>query len=291
MDPIVSTDWLADRLEDPNIVIADVRWYHNKPHEARRAFLNARIPGAAFFDLDRELSDRSDPDLYRGRHPLPDPQRFAETLASKGVSRDSTVIVYDDAAGSIAARLWWMLHWIGHRAVAVLDGGITKWVAEVRPTESGPARPRDPAASTGHKPIPCEPDASMLLATKRSVTDAFASGVILLDARSPERFRGEVEPIDKHAGRIAGAANAFFAHNLTTDEIKTFRPPADLRGYYERLGITPETDVACYCGSGVSACHDILAMTLAGLPTPRLYPGSWSEWSLDPASPTATGPA
>ncbi len=286
MQPVVSTDWLAGQLDNPRIVPVDVRWKHNDPDHGCDAFRKARIPRAVRLDLDDDLSDRSDPDLRRGRHPLPDAKRFAETLAQSGIGRDSIVIAYDDAAGSIAARLWFMLRWIGHTDGAVLDGGIDKWLAEDRPVESGPF-----ALPTIHcHAITPRPDASMLLTTKDEVAAALSDGVILLDARSLERFRGEFEPIDKHAGSIAGATNAPFTDNLTgdivasgnvaDDKIKTLRPAAELRQHFADLGINEKTPVACYCGSGVSACHNLLAFAVAGLPIPKLYPGSWSEWSL-----------
>ncbi len=284
MNPIVSTDWLAAKLTDPDLVVADVRWQHGKPDAGRTAYTTARIPGAVFLDLDTDLSDRSDPELIRGRHPLPDAQRFVDSLADAGIGRGTTVVVYDGATGSIASRLWFMLRWVGHTNVAVLDGGMAKWVAENRPTDEAA-----PATRTAHsQPIIAQPNDSLLLPTKSAVAAALARGTLLLDARAPERFRGEHEPIDKHAGRIAGAVNAPFDGNLRSREVGTMHSPDELRTRFQSLGVTQEAEVACYCGSGVTACHDLLALAIAGFTNTKLYPGSWSEWSLDPLMPTAT---
>ncbi len=283
MGPLVSTEWLGNHLDRPEMVVVDARWKHGQPGWGRDAYTECRIRGAVYLDLDDDLSDRSD--LSRGRHPLPEPGRFVEALAAVGIGRGSTVIAYDDAAGAVAARLWWMLRWIGHADAAVLDGGLDGWSAGGRPIERGPSVP-----PTRHRnPLDPRTDDSMVLATPESVGEALMSGVVLLDARSPERFRGEQEPIDKFAGRITGARNAPFSENLAGEDVKVFRPADALRLHYEELGIGPETQVACYCGSGVTACHDILALVLAGYAMPRLYPGSWSEWCEDPTLPTSIG--
>lgn len=283
MNDLVSTEWLANHSTDADLVIADARWYHGKIDGGRTAYDSAHIPGAVFLDLDTDLSDRSD--LSRGRHPLPEPRAFVDVLARVGIGVGTRVTVYDDETGAIAARLWWMLKWIGCEQAAVLDGGLNKWKAQGRPTESGTVRaPASPPA-----PLPPQPRNEWVI-EKQGVLDEMRGGTILFDARSPERFRGEFEPIDKHAGRIDGAANAPFEGNLAEGDVKTLLSPADLRARFEQLGVTERSDVACYCGSGVTACHNILALKLAGFPMPRLYPGSWSEWSLDPNMPVAIGP-
>ena len=283
MNDLVSTEWLADHASDADLVIADARWYHGKADGGRTAYESAHIPGAVFLDLDTDLSDRSD--LTRGRHPLPKPDRFVDVLTRVGIGEGIRVTVYDDETGAIAARLWWMLKWIGCEQAAVLDGGLNKWKAEGRATESGTMRSPSPPAV----PLPPQPRNELVI-EKHRLLDEMHGGTILFDARSPARFRGEGEPIDGHAGRIDGAANAPFDGNLAAGDLKTLLPPAELRDRFEQLGVTAGSDVACYCGSGVTACHNILALKLAGFPMPRLYPGSWSEWSLDPNMPVAVGP-
>lgn len=284
MGPLVSTEWLAAHLSDPDLVVADVRWYPGRPDGAREAYAGSHVAGAVFVDIDHDLADRSD--LSKGRHPLPHPQAFVDALARLGIGEGTRVVAYDDAGGAIAARLWWMMRWIGGGPAAVLDGGLPQWRAEGRAVESGPPAPRARAA----RPLAASADWS-LVADKAEVARALREGVAVVDARAGERFRGEVEPIDKHAGHIAGAMNAPYPANLTGGAASTFRDPQSLRARFAELGLDAPAPVICYCGSGVSACHNVLAMVVAGLPMPRLYPGSWSEWSQDPSAPVATGPA
>jgi thiosulfate/3-mercaptopyruvate sulfurtransferase len=267
---IVSVDFVREHLSDPGVVIADVRWYL----DGRRgidAFAKGHIPGAQFVDVDRELAA---PPGAHGRHPLPAPDDFARVLSRLGVTPASTVVAYDDAGGAIAARLWWLLRWVGLDNGRVLDGGIGAWVAAGGELETV-TRPREAA------PL-------MTLEPRRDLVadiDEVARGdALLLDARAPERYRGEHEPIDPRAGHIPGAKNAPFAENLRDGR---FRPPAELRARYEALG-ADRADIVCYCGSGVTAAHDVLALELAGFPGARLYPGSWSEWASDPDRPIAT---
>ncbi len=267
---LVTTEWLAPRLGDPRLVVADVRWDMADPKGGRAAYEAGHIPGAVFLDLDTQLADRSD--LRRGRHPLPDPLRFVKILAEVGIGKGKSVIAYDGGGGEIAARLWWMLRWIGHDDVAVLDGSLNKWVAEERTLESGPVPP-----ALAVPPLEPLPRLGMVL-PKTEVQPAIERGLLLLDARAPERYRGEVEPVDRCAGHIPGAINAPWAENMTPSAPPVFRNPETLRARFKALGVRPGTAVACSCGSGVTACHDILALEIAGFPGARLYPGSWSEW-------------
>jgi thiosulfate/3-mercaptopyruvate sulfurtransferase len=281
MKPIVTTAWLDEHREGSDIVLADVRWKPNEVRAGLNAFCEGHVPGAVFVDLDDDLSDRSD--LSRGRHPLPEASVFCQRMAELGIGADTTVIAYDDVSGGLAGRLWWMLRWVGHENVAILDGGYGKWCREGRSVEQG----KSVEPKLHPRPIVPRLNDDMVLATKDAVRNALADGWVLLDARAGERFRGEVEPIDLHAGHIPGAVSAPFMGNLSGD--KTFLSAGDLRRRFESMGIGEGDRVACSCGSGITACHDIIAMVLAGFSMPRLYPGSWSEWSVDPDMPTATG--
>lgn len=268
---LVSPEWVNAHLNQPDFVVVDVRWYYGEPYTGRDVFVKNHIPTAVFLDLDDDLADRSEP--TRGRHPLPAPRHFAETLARAGIGKKTSVIAYDDTSGSTAVRLWWMLRWLSHENTSILDGGITRWESEGYSLESGtgkiPAR-----ASELLAPIPRQE----MVADRFMLEDLEKHNIILLDARAPERFRGEEEPIDFRAGHIPGAMNAPFANNLTDEAPQVFRSATELRNIYERLGVTPERQVVCYCGSGATACHNILALEIAGFTNVFLYPGSWSEW-------------
>ena len=262
--PIVSAEALAERLTRPTAVrVVDVRWYLGRPGDGRRAYDTGHIPGAVFVDVDADLVAAGGP----GRHPLPDPTAFAARLAELGIGDEHLVVAYDDCGGWVAARLWWMLDDLGHREVAVLDGGLPAWVAAGLPlTTEEPSYP--PARLT-------------LAAAWRRVIDradlrARLGSVILLDARAGERYRGEIEPIDPVAGHIQTAISAPTTGNL--DANGRFLPPNALRSRFTSLGAGGD-DVVTSCGSGVSACHHALAMRVAGLPDPLLYPGSFSDWS------------
>ncbi len=269
---------LAAHLGDPGWAVVDVRFSLDDPARGRRAYAEAHIPGATYAHLDEDLSGPVRPGVT-GRHPLPTPEAFAATLGRLGIGNTTQVVAYDDAGGAIAARLWWMLRWLGHDAVAVLDGGFPAWQAggyAVRGGEEVPA----PARFVPH-PRPA------LLADVEDIVRR-APGVRLLDARAAERYRGEVEPIDPVAGHIPGALSAPFRENL--DDRGRFLPPDVLRRRFERLlGGAPQADVICYCGSGVTAAHNLLALAHAGFAGARLYPGSWSHWITDPERPVATG--
>lgn len=274
--PIVSVDWLQTHLHDPELRIADVRWSLAGP-PGRELYAAGHLPGAVFIDADRELSS---PDDGPGRHPVPTPAKLATVLGSRGIGDRHVVVAYDDAGGSIAARLWWLYRHFGHDGhVALLDGGIAAWTAAGLPLTTDepvnetatwtPGAPRDDLVDT-------------------DAVEAMLGGpTLLLDARAGERYRGETEPIDPRAGHIPGAVSAPFNGNLGPDG--RFLPPEALRLRYEALG-AGERPVVAYCGSSLSATHDLLALELAGISGARLYQGSWSHWSSDPERPAAVGP-
>ena len=276
---IVTTDTLAAYLNHPDWVVVDLRSSLADPAYGRASYLAGHIPGAVYADLNQDLSDP--PGGGRGRHPLPPLEAFAERAGALGISRSTQVVVYDDADSMYAARLWWMLRWAGHDAVAVLDGGFAKWTAEGREVRSGDEW-RAPATFAP------SPRADALVSAddvERMRSDADRR---LIDSRSPDRFRGENETIDPVAGHIPGARNYFFKNNM--DESGAFRTAKDLRSrLLERLDGVEPSQAVFYCGSGVTACHNLLAMEIAGLSGARLYAGSWSEWISDPERPIATG--
>ncbi|HEY3296539.1 MAG TPA: sulfurtransferase [bacterium] len=267
---LISTEELARRLGEPGLVIADMRWDASQPDAGRDAFRTGHIPGAIYVDVDTELSDRSD--LSKGRHPLPDPEQFVRTLARLGIGEGTTLVVYDDKAGSLAARLWWMMRWVGGAEALVLDGGFAAWVAEERPVETGPGKSPLP------HPQPLAAHANVTMVANYPEVKTQGDKMLLLDARSAERYRGEGETIDTRAGHIPGAINAPWADNVKAEGVPHFKTPSMLRSHFESLGVRDGRRVVCSCGSGVTACHDLLALEIAGLHGARLYPGSWSEW-------------
>lgn len=273
--PLVGAGWLRDNLDHPRLVVADVRWRAGEPGGGRAAYDAGHIPGAVYVDLDNDLAAQPSVDGRGGRHPLPASARFAGVLSGKGIGDDHVVVAYDDAGGSIAARLWWMLDVLGHPA-AVLDGGLDAWEGELETEE-----PTRELATFGEKPWP--PSA---LADADDVRRALETGVTVIDARTAERYRGEHEPLDPKAGHIPGARNLAWAENL--GEGGRFRTTAELQERFSGVGAEAESPIV-YCGSGVTACHDLLAMRQAGIDDARLYVGSWSDWSSDPERPVATG--
>ena len=279
MPPLVSTAELATRLGDPALVVVDVRHDLTQPDAwGETQYRASHVPGAVFAHIDRDLSA---PRTGRnGRHPLPSPAEVESTFSRLGIGPDSVVVAYDQGSGMFAARLWWMLRWLGHDAVAVLDGGFDKWTREGRPVDARAPQPRR-RVFRARTPAPT--------ATADDVIAAIAArDGLIVDARAPERYRGEVEPLDPVAGHIPGARNRPYAENVAADG--TFKSASALREELSRLiGATPPSRVVNYCGSGVSACHNVLAMEVAGLSGSRLYPGSWSEWVADPAHPVAVG--
>ncbi|MDE2235434.1 MAG: sulfurtransferase [Gammaproteobacteria bacterium] len=257
------SDWF---LFDCRTVLAD-------PQEGMRRYQAGHIPGAHYLHLDRDLAGPVTP--RSGRHPLPEPGVLAARLQKLGVNNSSQVIAYDDAGGAFAARLWWLMRWLGHAQAAVLDGGIGKWSAEQRPLT------RELPAASPAGDLVAYPDDTLWVDAAHVAEISLLPMARLLDARAPSRFRGEEEPIDPVAGHIPGAVNQPYAENVSQD--MCFKSPAELRRRFETAlaGAAP-TDTVCMCGSGVTACHNLLAMEVAGLKGGRLYAGSWSEWIRDP---------
>jgi thiosulfate/3-mercaptopyruvate sulfurtransferase len=276
---LISTTVLASHLDDPAYAIVDCRAKLDDLDWGANEHAKAHIPGAVFADLTHDLSGPKSG--TNGRHPLPDPQTLVQLFSRLGIASGIQVVAYDQENGMFASRLWWTLRWLGHDAVAVLDGGFKAWTAEGRPTESGEVRraPREFAGS---------PRAGMVVDVQTVASRLGAGGPQLLDARAPERYRGDTEPIDKVGGHIPGAKNHFFQWNL--DEQGRFRTPEELRARIRTsTGDVPADQIVCYCGSGVTACHNLLAMEHAAIPGAKLYPGSWSEWSSDPNRPIEKG--
>ncbi|HVY28752.1 MAG TPA: sulfurtransferase [Polyangiaceae bacterium] len=275
---MISPTELQGRLSEPRLRLVDCRASLQNPAAGRELYAQQHLPGAHFADLLEDLSGPIVPGVT-GRHPLPPVDAFVAKLRAWGLGNASQVVAYDDAGGAFAARLWWMLRWLGHDAVAVLDGGFPAWVSEGR-------------AVTAELPRVSAGDFTPRLRRELSVSAAQLSAAEsrvgkLFDARAPERYRGDVEPIDPVAGHIPGAENLPFAENLRDGR---FKPAAELRARFAAaLGATQPEDAVVYCGSGVTACHDVLAFAHAGLPLPRLYAGSWSEWITDPSRPTERG--
>jgi len=276
---LVSAGQLRAALDHPDLVVFDCRHDLMKPEAGAAAYAAAHVPGARFAHSDKNLSG---PKTGRtGRHPLPDPQVFAAWLGANGVDASKQVVAYDHAGGASATRLWWMLRWLGHDRVAVLDGGWEGWVAEGHPTTAQLPAPQ-PAVFTPSPRAGVHVDVQFVL---EHLGDA---GVVVLDARAAERYRGETEPIDPVAGHIPGARNRLYKNNL--DGEGRFKSAEALRSeFLGLLGDTRADQIVHQCGSGVSACHNMLAMEIAGLPGSRLYPGSWSEWCADPARPVERG--
>ena len=269
LPPLVDAAWVAAH---DDVVLADVRWYLDG-RSGRAAYDAGHLPGAVFVDLDRWLAGPASP--AAGRHPLPDPALFAEGMGALGIGDEDVVVAYDDAGGVVAARLAWMLRATGHDA-ALLDGGLAAWPGPL----STERAVREPARFT-RRGWPRE-----RIATIEEVAEPAA---VLLDAREAERFRGEREPVDPRAGHIPGARNVPARENL--DASGRLLPVAELRRRFEAAGATGGTPVISYCGSGVTACHSLLALEHAGLGQGRLFPGSWSQWSSDPERPAATAAA
>ncbi|MFI9471585.1 sulfurtransferase [Streptomyces sp. NPDC052492] len=280
MNAIISASELAAALQtDRPPVLLDVRWQLSTaaangepPFDGRAAYAAGHLPGAVFVDLDRELASAPGP---RGRHPLPDLAVFGAAMRRAGVSAGTPVVVYDGGIGWAAARAWWLLRWTGHPDVRVLDGGLPAW--------QGPLETAVPEPAEGDF-VPEPGDTGVLDAD--GAADLARTGV-LLDARAGERYRGEVEPIDPVGGHIPGALSAPTSDNVGADG--RFRPADELRARFGELGVTPGAPVGVYCGSGVSAAHEVLALAVAGIPA-ALYVGSWSEWSSDSDRPVAVGP-
>jgi len=283
---LIDVRGLAELVDRGHVAVFDCRFDLADARAGAAAYREGHIPGAWHADLEQRLSGRAD--AWSGRHPLPDRNALAAWLRSRGVATDTQVVCYDAGPGAFAARLWWLVRWLGHDAVAVLDGGWAHWLADGRPVEAG-AGPRAPArAQSG-------------MTGGRQHTDAAGATVQadrlhpdhtefqLVDARAPERFRGEQEPIDPVAGHVPGALNRPFTDNLGQEGLWLSRETLRVQ-WTDLLGAVEPSRVVHMCGSGVTACHNLLAMEHAGLAGSRLYPGSWSEWIRDPSRPVTTGP-
>lgn len=266
--PLVTAAWLHEHLGEPDLRVIDFRWYLSG-RDGRTEYVRGHIPGAVFVELDDVTGEGP------GRHPLPGAGEFEAAMRAAGVGGRTRVVAYDDAGGSVAARLWFLLRWFGHPAQAVLDGGIKAW--------GGPLEEGEVEVTRGDF-VAGRPDRSRIL----DFDDVVAlRGVPVLDSRAGERYRGETEPIDPKKGHIPGAKSAPFMDNI--DESGRFRSSEDLRMRFTELGVHEGDGVVVYCGSGVNACHNLLALELAGITDGRLYAGSWSDWSHRDA-PVATGP-
>jgi thiosulfate/3-mercaptopyruvate sulfurtransferase len=277
---LIGTDELA-LARDTSWVVVDCRYDLRNPDAGREQYRDGHIPGAVYAHLSKDLSGPVG--HVGGRHPIPTTDAIEATFGGLGIGRDVQVVMYDADAGMFASRMWWTLRYMGHQAAAVLDGGWTKWLREGRPQRAG-EEARAPATFTGH---PQE-------ALRLSVSDIEASlgdpSTLLIDARAAERFEGGSEPIDRTPGHIPGAVNHFFRKNAT-DEGVMLSPDALRQQFAGVIGNRSPERVVMYCGSGVTACQNLLALEHAGLTGAKLYPGSWSEWSSDPRRPIETGPA
>ena len=273
---VVSTEQLAQHVNDPAWVVIDCRFTLTHTEAGRATYTQGHIPGARYAHLDQDLAGPKTGS--NGRHPLPGAQVFAQKLGAWGIDTDTQVVVYDDSFGAIAVRLWWMLRWMGHDAVALLDGGLPKWQREQRPLNADLPQ----VTPTVFKP---QVRHDMVVDTD---TVLGATSALIVDARAEMRFIGEIEPLDPIAGHVPGAKNLPFDDNLAMDG--TLLPATELRELYTELldGKSPE-QVIHMCGSGVTTCHNLLAMEIAGLKGGKLYAGSWSEWIADPSRPIAKG--
>ncbi len=277
--PLVSVSQLAQAIRDqPRLVLLDTRFELNAPEAGEAAYRASHLPGAHHAHLNRDLSGRASRD--NGRHPLPEFKAWRQTVAQWGVAPNTPVVVYDDQGGAFAARAWWLLKQLGHTQVSVLDGGWSAWRAQGQTLSSGQVLAISSSAAY--------PSAATDWHSIRQAHEVLATmgQDLLIDARSPERYRGDTEPLDAMAGHIPGAKNHFFKDNLGPDGL--FKPASVLRAQWSSIlqGHPPEQTIH-YCGSGVTACHNLLALTVAGLPGALLYPGSWSQWCNDPTRPVA----
>jgi thiosulfate/3-mercaptopyruvate sulfurtransferase len=278
---LVSSEWLAQHLGDRDVRIVDVRWSLLDQEKGRSSYAEGHLPGAVFLDVETDLAAPrgSGP----GRHPLPAPERFAATMSNAGIGPGTHVVVYDFGDGSTAARLWWLLRYFGHPRVSLLDGGIARWAAEDRPLESrAPAHPR--AVFTP------APRADMVATADQVEAWRHDAGTLIVDSRTAERYEGKVEPIDPVAAHVPGARNRPYGSNMRSKDDPRFLDPDALREAFRRLGADRAERVVCYCGSGINACQNLFALSLAGFHHGVLYAGSWSDWCSVPSRATRTGP-
>ncbi|MCB5363100.1 sulfurtransferase [Pusillimonas sp. CC-YST705] len=279
VSPLISAEQLQDLLRQPSlhVLLIDCRYVLTDPAAGAQAYAQGHILGAVYADLGEILSGPANQTGLGGRHPLPDPQRFAKDMAALGVSQSTLVVAYDTGESVFASRLWWLMRWIGHEAVCVLDGGLQAWLKAGGELSSQTPQPT-PGALSVHQPSRPTVGFEQVLG---NVSD---SKLQVLDARSPDRFRGENETMDPVGGHIPGALNRHYKDNLDADG--RFKTPSQLRAEFQALlGDRPAHQLVHQCGSGVSACHNLLAMEVAGLYGSALYPGSWSEWCRQPGAP------
>jgi thiosulfate/3-mercaptopyruvate sulfurtransferase len=272
---------LLPLIGSASLVVLDCRFDLAAPEAGKQAYLREHIPTARYVDLNRDLS--APVSSATGRHPLPRPEHLAVIFGRLGISGDTQTIAYDEINGSFAARAWWLLRWLGHEKAAVLDGGLKAWREAGGALDSG--EPHTPAAAATFVP---RPDSAALVTAAEVLDASRERHGLVIDARAPDRFAGREEPIDPVAGHVPGAINHPFAANLREDG-RFLEPPELARRWRDRLGKTAPADVIAMCGSGVTACHNLLALELAGFPGAKLYAGSWSEWIRDPKRPIARG--
>lgn len=257
-----------------NLVIVDLRWYIDSPEKGLLEYEKEHIPTSIFIDLEKELSEHSD--ISKGRHPLPSPQVFTNLLTEKGISQDSFIVIYDDAGGAIASRLWWMLRWIGGPESLILDGGFQSWKNEKLPVESGID---NKFIKQINNPIIPKPKNEFVVTKEDIIDNLNSQKFILIDSRDKSRYTGELEPIDPIGGHIPDSINYPYKGNLNSSF--EFLDSEKLKENFNNLGIDSDKNIVCYCGSGVTSCHNIIALEMAGFKTPKLYVGSWSEWCRD----------
>lgn len=276
---VISADDLSSHIEDNNWVVVDCRFTLTDPGAGQRAYDEGHIPGARYMHLDDDLA--APVTSKTGRHPLPDPDTLAKKLGALGINNNTQVVVYDDVFGAMASRLWWLLRWLGHDKVALLDGGLPAWVRKKFPLNTDV-----PAVKKSTFTPSVRADMVVDMPTMEAIVESREN--LIVDARAEERFTGEVEPLDKVAGHIPGAVNLPYEDNLDLDG--TFMSKDEMFELYkDLLGDRKGDEVVMMCGSGVTACHNLVAMEIAGLTGPRLYAGSWSEWITDPKNPIVTG--
>ncbi len=275
---LVTAEWLSQNLHTANLRIIDVRWYLTEPGRGYAEYTDAHIPGAVYLDIDSDLS--APRGKGPGRHPLPSAEAFEATASHTGIATDTHVIAYDSVGGGYAARVWWLLCYFGHKRVSLLDGGWQAWQAAGLPEEQA-------IPSIIPTVFKAQAQPAMVVDADRVEQLRTQPGTLLLDARAAERYQGLTEPIDMRAGHIPGACSAPFAGNLS--QAGLMLAPKQLRERFEALGVEQTTQVVSYCGSGVTAAHNVFALELAGYPAALLYEGSWSDWSADPDRALATG--
>ena len=277
---LISAGELNTRIHNSDVCIIDCRFELKDPAWGFKDYQQSHIPGAVYADLDKDLASAKTP--FSGRHPLPEISQFAQMISRFGIHKDDLVVIYDTQGGGMAARLWWLLRYYGYAHPVILDGSFNAWKNLNYPVETG-------INSRPAVPIPnLVPNNEMVVFKEEILSKLGSNDLLLVDARSPERFQGEQEPIDPIAGHIPGAVNRFHASNL--DSSGFWKTPQQIRDEYNQIfKDTPPQNGVVYCGSGVTSCHNLVSMAIAEMPLPRLYVGSWSEWIKDPAYPIAIG--